>query len=65
MLRIVKAYSDVLSEKLPNELPPHRRVESEMMMKPNALPSTRPPFRLSHTEQEALRLFVEDKLARG
>ncbi|KAF1321051.1 Retroelement pol polyprotein, partial [Globisporangium splendens] len=62
--QLLNEYSDVFPEKLPNELPPNRRVEFEMNMKADAQPSNRPPFRLSQTEQEALRAFVEENLAK-
>ncbi|KAF1316449.1 Retroelement pol polyprotein, partial [Globisporangium splendens] len=62
--QLLNEYSDVFPEKLPNELPPNRRVEFEMNMKADAQPSNRPPFRLSQTEQEALRAFVGENLAK-
>lgn len=63
--RLVKEFSDVFPEALPDGLPPSRRVEFDLAMKPDARPSNRPPFRLSKTEQDALDVFVEEKLKKG
>jgi hypothetical protein len=62
---LIKEFEDVFPEALPDGLPPSRRVELELNMKPDARPSNRPPFRLSRTEQEALDLFVEEKMKKG
>lgn len=62
---LISKYQEVFPEALPNGLPPHRRVEFELTMKPDAKPSNRPPFRLSKTEQDALDEFVEEKLKKG
>jgi hypothetical protein len=56
---LLEQNADILPAKLPDVLPPHRRVEFEMNMKPDAQPSNRPSFRLSQTEQTALMKFVE------
>ena len=55
---LISEYSDVFPEKLPDGLPSTRAVQFEVEMKPDAIPSSRAPFRLSKTEQEALESFV-------
>lgn len=62
---LLEKYSDVFPEALLDGLPPSRRVEFELNMKKDATPSHRAPFRLSKTEQDALELFVKEKLKKG
>ncbi|KAI9920015.1 hypothetical protein PsorP6_015880 [Peronosclerospora sorghi] len=62
--RLLDEYRDVFPDELPVGLPPERCVEFELNMKPDARPSTRAPFRLSKTEQDAIQLFVEDLLSK-
>lgn len=59
---VLKEYDDCAPHVLPNKLPPHCEVEFELTMKPDATPSSRAPFRLSKTEQEALDGFVQEML---
>ncbi|KAF1328302.1 Retroelement pol polyprotein, partial [Globisporangium splendens] len=63
--KLINKYQDAFPEALPDGLPPRRRVEFELCMRPDATPSNRPPFRLSKTEQDALDVFVEEKLKKG
>ncbi|GMF43853.1 unnamed protein product [Phytophthora fragariaefolia] len=60
--RLLQDYTDCFPDELPNELPVSRVVEFGLTKKPDARPSPRAPFRLSKTEQEALKLFGEDLL---
>ncbi|GMF31077.1 unnamed protein product [Phytophthora fragariaefolia] len=60
--RLLQDYTDCFSDELPNELPVSWSVEFGLTMKPDARPSPRAPFRLSKTEQDALKLFGEDNL---
>jgi len=58
-------FSDVFPDRLPDELPPNRSVELELNMLPDAQPSSRPPFRLSQVEQDALMEFVDEQMKKG
>ncbi|OWZ04602.1 Retroelement pol Polyprotein [Phytophthora megakarya] len=60
--RMLSNYADCFPTELPNELPVSRPVEFSLTMKADANPSSRAPFRLSKTEQDALRLFVDELL---
>ena len=62
---LILEYSDVFLEKLHDVLPPTRDVQFEVKMKPDAIPSSRAPFRLSKTEQAALESFVTENLKKG
>ncbi|KAJ8542682.1 hypothetical protein ON010_g12129 [Phytophthora cinnamomi] len=61
----VTVYPDVFPDTLPDGLPPSRRVDFELHTKPDAIPSKCAPFRLSNVEQDALDLFVAEKLKQG
>ncbi|KAF0688967.1 hypothetical protein As57867_019454, partial [Aphanomyces stellatus] len=62
---LVKEFSDVFPDKLPNELPPKRGIEFDLTMKSDAKPQHRPPFRLSKLEECSLTKFVDDLLQKG
>ncbi|OWZ04564.1 Retroelement pol Polyprotein [Phytophthora megakarya] len=65
ILKVLNEFTDVFPKALPDGLPPSRRVDFELNMKPDAVPSNRGPFRLSKVEQDALDLFVAEKLKKG
>ncbi|KAG3116392.1 hypothetical protein PI125_g4675 [Phytophthora idaei] len=62
---VLKAFADVFPNELPSQLPPHRSIDHEVILKPGAKPSNRAPFRLSKVEQEALDIFVADRLKKN
>ncbi|KAE9335761.1 hypothetical protein PF008_g13339 [Phytophthora fragariae] len=62
---LLAEYADVFPTELPDDLPKERAVEFELTMKPGAQPSSRAPFRLSRTEQDALDVFVRELLHKG
>ncbi|KAF1317106.1 polyprotein, partial [Globisporangium splendens] len=62
---VIDRFGDCFPEKLPDGLPPERAVNFELQPKPDAVPSSRPPFRLSKTEQDALEEFVRDNVKKG
>ncbi|KAG3113320.1 hypothetical protein PI124_g5075 [Phytophthora idaei] len=51
---VLKAFADVFPNELPSQLPPHRSIEHEVILKPGAKPSNCAPIRLSKVEQEAI-----------
>ncbi|OWZ07788.1 Retroelement [Phytophthora megakarya] len=58
----IKRLLDEFKDVFPAVLPPERSVEFELNLEADARPSSRAPFRLSKTEQEALQGFVDDLL---
>ena len=62
---LILEYSDVFPEKLSDGFLPTRAVQFEVKMKPDAIPSSRAPFRLYKTEQAALKSFVSKNLKKG
>ncbi|KAF1333226.1 hypothetical protein FI667_g2804, partial [Globisporangium splendens] len=62
---VIDRFADCFPESLPDGLPPERAVNFELQPKPDAVPSSRPPFRLSKTEQDALEEFVRDNVKKG
>lgn len=59
---VQRELQDVFPDQLPDGMPLMRNVKFELQMKPDAVPSSRAPFRLSKVEQEALQEFVEENL---
>ena len=57
------AYSDVIVEELPNELPPRRPFDPELRLKPGTLLKNRPTYRLSEKELEGLKAIISTYLA--
>ena len=60
-----KEFRDAFPETLPDGLPPSRRVDIDLTIKPDAVPSNYAPFRLSKVEQDALHMFVSERLKEG
>ncbi|CAI5707264.1 unnamed protein product [Peronospora effusa] len=65
LIPLLDEYNDVFPNQLPNEMPPTRSVNFELQMKPDAIPSSRAPFRLSKVEQDVLQQFVEENIRKG
>nr|CCA20401.1 H0624F09.1 putative [Albugo laibachii Nc14] len=62
---ILHQYEYCFPDKLPDSLPPRRAVNIDLQPKSDAIPSARPPFRISKTEQDALKKFVRDNVKKG
>ena len=62
---LLNEFKDVFPETLPDGLPPSRRVGFDLFMKLDAVPSNSAPFRLFKVEQDALDMFVVEKLKKG
>ncbi|OWZ23814.1 LOW QUALITY PROTEIN: Retroelement pol Polyprotein [Phytophthora megakarya] len=65
ILKVLNEFRDAFPKALPDGLPPSRRVDFELNVKPDAVPSNRGPFRLPKVEQKALDLFVAAKLKKS
>ena len=62
---ILLEFKDVFPEKLPAGPPPKRPVELSIREQSGAMPPSRPPYRLSPTEQVELEEQIQDLLAQG
>uniref|UniRef100_A0AAV1VG62 Uncharacterized protein n=1 Tax=Peronospora matthiolae TaxID=2874970 RepID=A0AAV1VG62_9STRA len=63
---LILEHSDVFFlETLPDGLLPKRALQFEVEMKPDAIPSSRSPFRLFKTKQAALKSTVTENLKKG
>nr|CCA26867.1 putative retroelement pol polyprotein [Albugo laibachii Nc14] len=62
---VLDEYKDSFLEQLPDEMPLTRSVNFELQMKPDAVLSSRAPFRISKVEQDALQQFVEENIRKG
>ena len=62
---VLKRYQDVMPEDLPNELPPRRKVDHKIEVKPGIEPPSKAPYRLSQKELEELKSQLDELLAKG
>src|SRR5216110_778317 len=63
--KLMKEFSDVFPEELPNQLPPRRKVDDAIELTPGAEPPSRPTYRLSYVEIDELKKQLEDLLKKG
>ncbi len=63
--RILEEFSDMMPEKLPENLPPRRRVDHAIEVMPRVAPPCKAPYRMSHEELKEFKVQLEKLLARG
>ena len=63
--KLMKEFSDVFPEELPNQLPPRRKVDHAIELTPGAKPPSRPTYRLSYVEMDELKKQLEDLTKKG
>ena len=61
---VLKRYQNVMPEDLPNELPPRRKVDHKIEMKPRTEPPSKAPYCLSQKELEELKSQLDKLLAK-
>ncbi|GJP58605.1 hypothetical protein CLOP_g753 [Closterium sp. NIES-67] len=62
---ILKEFKDLLSDDLPDELPPYQRHQHEIVEEPGSKPTFRAPYRLSPTELADMNKQIEYLLTKG
>ena len=62
---LVDEFKDVFPDTLPKGLPPKRDIVHEIRTEEGAKPPSRPPYRLSPSEQDKMEGQVKDLLAQG
>ncbi|GJP75462.1 hypothetical protein CLOP_g5906 [Closterium sp. NIES-67] len=62
---LLKEFHDILPDDLPNELPPYRMHQHEIVEEPGSKPAFRAPYRLSPTELTDMKKQIEYLLAKG
>ncbi|GJP43485.1 hypothetical protein CLOM_g2939, partial [Closterium sp. NIES-68] len=62
---LLKEFRDILPDDLPNELPPYRTHQHEIIEEPGSKPTFRAPYRLSPTELTDMKKQIEYLLAKG
>ena len=65
MKDLQKEFADVLTKELPAELLPHRDIDHAILLQKDAVPASRPPYRLSYAEMDELRKQLDKALAKG
>ena len=62
---VLAKYKDVLTNELPQELPPRREVDHKIEVIPGSEPPSKAPYRLNQKELMELKKQLNDLLARG
>ncbi|GJP57976.1 hypothetical protein CLOP_g19892 [Closterium sp. NIES-67] len=62
---LLKEFQDILPDDLPNELPPYRTHQHEIVEEPGSKPTFRAPYRLSSTELTDMKKLIEYLVAKG
>ncbi|GJP44801.1 hypothetical protein CLOM_g4216 [Closterium sp. NIES-68] len=62
---LLKEFQDILPDDLPNELPPYRTHQHEIVEEPGSKLAFRAPYRLSHIELADMKKQIEYLLAKG
>ncbi|GJP42002.1 hypothetical protein CLOM_g1600 [Closterium sp. NIES-68] len=62
---LLKEFQDILPDDLPNEQPPYRTHQHEIVEEPGSKPTFRAPYRLSPTELTDMKKQIEYLLAKG
>ncbi|GJP64563.1 hypothetical protein CLOP_g21538 [Closterium sp. NIES-67] len=62
---LLKEFKDILPGDLPDELPPYRTHQHEIVEKPSSKPTFRAPYRLSLTKLADMKKQIEYLLANG
>ncbi|GJP86184.1 hypothetical protein CLOP_g16241 [Closterium sp. NIES-67] len=62
---LLKEFQDILPDDLPNELPPYRTHQHEIVEEPGSKPTFRAPYRLSPIELVDMKNQIEYLLAKG
>ncbi|GJP79471.1 hypothetical protein CLOP_g9703 [Closterium sp. NIES-67] len=62
---LLKEFQVILPDDLPNELPPYRTHQHEIVEEPGSKPTFRAPYRLSPTEMTDMKKQIEYLLAKG
>ncbi|GJP85369.1 hypothetical protein CLOP_g15479 [Closterium sp. NIES-67] len=62
---LLKEFQDILLDDLPDELPPYRTHQHEIVEEPGSKPTFRAPYRLSPTELADMKKQIEYLLAEG
>ncbi len=63
--QVVEEVPDVMFKKLPEVLPPRRRVDHAIEVVPGVAPPTKAPYRMSHEELKELKVQLEELLPKG
>ncbi|GJP74691.1 hypothetical protein CLOP_g5239 [Closterium sp. NIES-67] len=62
---LLREFQDILPDDLPNELPPYRTNQHEIVEEPGSKPTFRAPYRLTPTELTDMKKQIEYLLGKG
>jgi len=63
--QILEKFPDVMLKKLPEDLPPRRRVNHAIEVMPGVAPPAKAPYKMSHEELKELKVQLEELLTKG
>jgi len=63
--QMLKEFSNVMLEELPDELPPRRQVNHAIEVMLGVAPPAKAPYRMNHEELRELKVQLEELLAKG
>jgi len=63
--QVLEEFSDVMPEKLPEDLPPRRRIDHAIEVVPGVAPLVKAPYRMSHEELKELKVQLEELFTKG
>ncbi len=63
--QVLEEFPDVMPKKLPEDLPPRRRVDHVIEVVPGVAPLAKAPYKMSHEELKELKVQLEELLVKG
>jgi len=63
--QMLKEFSNVMLEELPDELPPRKQVNHAIEVMLGVAPPAKAPYRMNHEELRELKVQLEELLAKG
>ncbi len=63
--RMLNQFSDVMPEKLPDELPPKKQIEHAIEVMLGMTPLAKAPYQMNHEELKELKVQLEELIVKG
>jgi len=63
--QVLEEFPDMMTEELPKDLPPRRRIDHAIEVVPGMAPPAKAPYRMNHEELKELKVQLEELLTKG